>query len=421
MTESNSIEALDVYLRRTFIGKLKSDNAGLSFTYDANYLAFYNKALSVSMPLQKESFDHQITSSFFSGLLPDGIVRVRLARYLKTSKDNTFVLLKHIGGECAGAVSLHPEGSNPAIPTASSYHILDEDEADDILSSVAMRPFLAGEEGVRISAAGAQDKLIIALIDNKIAIPINNSPSTHIIKPVIKDFSHSVHNEFFCMKLAKKVGLKVAEVDILWIKNKAYYLVARYDRKLSQNRVIRLHQEDFCQALHIPSEKKYESDGGPGISDCFKLLDDRIAFGSMSGMNRLHLLRAIIFNFLIGNGDAHGKNFSLLYNLDEESLAPLYDLLCTVVYSDTTMSMQIDGRYYFKIINMKNWKSLSSVIGFREDFIKLQILNMSKAILKAAPDLALELNSKTTTASVIYKEILSVISTNCKIFTMYKS
>lgn len=409
----NSPGVLDVYLSGVLVGKLKSDTGILSFTYSSDYLKYSTKKLSTSFPLQSQSFDHRLTYSFFSGLLPDGIIRTRLARHLGLSENNIFSLLEKIGGECAGAVSIYKEGDNSSIASQDSYRILDESEADEVLSSLSKTSLLEEEDEIRISCAGAQDKLAIAFIDGKIAIPMNNSPSTHIIKPPISDLANGVYNEFFCMKLAKKLGLQVPEVKILWIKNKAYYLVERYDRKLIRNKIIRLHQEDFCQALHIPPENKYENEGGPGIFQCFSLLEDRIKFGSMACKNKLLLLRSIIFNFLIGNGDAHGKNFSLLYDLEEESLAPLYDLLCTIIYSrknSAKMAMKINGKYQFRLITMNDWECLAILLGMRPDFVKRNILDLSHSIINTAPKLAMELNADPKTKSPIYTKILSVIS-----------
>ena len=140
----------------------------------------------------------------------------------------------------------------------------------NVLTSLDTRPLLAGEEDVRISGAGAQDKLMIAFVDGKIAVPTGNTPSTHIIKPPIKGLEETVYNEFFCMKLADAVGLRVPKAEILWLEEKPYYLVERYDRKRDESGIIkRLHQEDFCQAMRISPEIKYESEGGPSLETMF--------------------------------------------------------------------------------------------------------------------------------------------------------
>ena len=358
-----------------------------------------------------------MTSAFFSGLLPDGDVRTRLARYLGISEKNTFALLKEIGGECAGAVSVYPQGTSPEDGDKPTYRVLDDNEAAEILTSLDKRPLLAGEDDVRISGAGAQDKLMICFVGGKVAIPTGNTPSTHIIKPAIKGFEDTVHNEFFCMKLADAVGLRVPKVEICWLKEKSYYLVERYDRKREESGIIRrLHQEDFCQAMRISPEIKYESEGGPTLEQCFALLDERIASGYMSGRNKLSLFHGVIFNFLIGNGDAHGKNFSILYEEGAaESLSPFYDLMCTVVYSNphkAKMAMKLGGKYRFRDVTARHWEKLGEALGFRPDFVRRQVLAMNDKIIEAATVLSGELNKNPGTKSPIYKRIASVMNSD---------
>ncbi len=409
------IRVLDVYLKGNYIGKLTSQGSVLGFTYDPTYLqSKLAVRLSISFPLQYEAFSHKITQPFFSGLLPDGILRLRIARYFQVSEKNIFRLLEEIGGDCAGAVSLYKEGTYPGLKNKQTYYILDESKADNILSSLVKRhPFLVGDPDVRMTCAGAQDKLMISFVSNNIAIPIKDTSSTHIIKPDIENLNYSVQNEFFCMRLAQKIGLDVPEATILWVKNKAYYLIERYDRKIIEDvQTIRLHQEDFCQAMSIDPQLKYENDGGPGIEACFSLLEDRIRAGRMENINRLLLLRGIIFNFVIGNGDAHGKNFSLLYKDGKEILAPFYDILSTIVYVNAfkaKMSMKINGKYRFKDITMQDFKVLGRKLGFQEDFVESQVVMLSNTILYSANELVKELNSDIRTASEIYKQIYTVI------------
>lgn len=418
-------EFLEVYLHGQPAGRLYSDNAVLSFTYNPEYLERPGSSkLSASLPLTNTVFDHRATSAFFSGLLPDGHVRIRLAKYLGVSERNTFALLKEIGGECAGAVSVYPKDTSPEDTDKPACRVLDDSEAAEILTSLDKRPFLAGEENVRISGAGAQDKLMIRLVGNKIAIPTGNTPSTHIIKPAIKGIEDPVHNEFFCMKLADAVGLRVPEVKIFWLKKEPYYLVKRYDRKREKDGTIRrLHQEDFCQAMNIAPEIKYENEGGPTLEQCFALLDERIASGYMSGRNRLSLFQGVIFNFLIGNGDAHGKNFSILYEEGSaESLSPFYDLMCTVVYSNSykaKMAMKLGGKYRFRDVTARHLEKLGENLEFRPDFLKRQVLTMNYKVSKAAEVLSDELSKNLETGSPIYEKIKSVINSNRVIFQYF--
>jgi len=418
---------LDVYLQSQLAGKLTSTNAELSFSYDADYLQSANaRKLSASMPLQPEGFGHGVAAPFFSGLLPDEGVRARLARYLSISERNTFALLRAIGGECAGAISLYPEGVTPHSQAEPTYRTLSEAEADAVLASLEKRPMLAGEEDVRISGAGAQNKLMIAFdAQVQIAIPTGSTASTHIIKPPIHGLETSVFNEFFCMQLARAIGLPAPETNILWIKGKPYYLVARYDREADVSGIARrLHQEDFCQAMHIAPEIKYENEGGPTLEQCFALLDARITSGAMAGKNKITLLQGVIFNYLIGNGDAHGKNFSILYQGESESLAPFYDLLCTLIYSDAfkaKMAMKIGGKYKFKEVGIRHWEKLGEALGFRPDFVRRQIVTINNDVAKAATSLFGKLNGNPETASLVYEKIMAVITNNHRQMTNFQS
>lgn len=414
-----AIQYLDVFFHDTLVGGLSYNKGLLEFTYNPNYLSV-DKALplSTSMPLQKEAFSHGITEAFFAGLLPEDIVRKRIARYLRISEGNTFELLKAIGGECAGAVSLYVQGETPDTVGAPSYRILEEKEAADILTTLDKRPMMVGEGNIRISGAGAQDKLIVALHKGNLAIPIGNTPSTHIIKPAIKDLEASVQNELFCMKLAKAVGLPVPKCSIFYVKDIPHYLVERFDRvALEGGKVKRLHQEDFCQALHIPPEQKYESEGGPSLKNCFEVLDTHIHAGRMAGVNKITLLRGIIFNFLVGNGDAHGKNFSLLYKDEAVELAPFYDLLCTLHYGNaykSKMAMKLGGKYKFKGISQRHFEKLAADIGFKPAFVKKEVTEMVKKLSDKAEKLAAELKANEKTASNVYDDIVAIIRKQCE-------
>lgn len=411
------ISVLDVYLHNRLIGKLTQDRVSLSFAYEEAYLKDKNAVpLSVSMPLTQSSFTGSIVASFFSGLLPDEQVRVRLGRYLGISARNTFALLREIGGDCAGALSLFPEGVSPLSQNAHSFRVLSDTEAWDILSHLDKHPMLAGEEGIRMSGAGAQDKLMIAFVGNNIAIPTENTPSTHIIKPQIKGIEFSVQNEFFCMRLARKVGLSVPEARIFSLNGEVFYLVKRYDRRIEHDgRATRLHQEDFCQALYIAPEQKYENEGGPTLQMCFSLLDEKIKSGFMAGIHKVAFLRAVIFNYLIGNGDAHGKNFSLLYEGQAQSLAPLYDLMCTLVYDHSfkgKMAMKIGGKYAFQDVTLRHFDVLAQQISLKSSFVKKEIQHMCQNILPQACDLIREIEHEGGSPCEIYERIVCVIEKN---------
>nr|WP_321485591.1 type II toxin-antitoxin system HipA family toxin [uncultured Draconibacterium sp.] len=412
-----AVHYLDVFLHGVFVGKLFSDSGELGFSYDSDYLKSENpQKLSASLPLNEDVFAPELVKPYFSGLLPDERLRVQLSKVLHVSENNIFGLLKAIGGECAGAVSVYPEGHSPKnYVSEPDYVVFDEKRAHDVLTSLSRRPFMAGDGDIRLSGAGAQDKLPIAFVDGKIAVPRNGTPSTHIIKSAIDGYPDSVFNEFFCMKLAKIVRLPVPQVQILWVKDNPYYVVERYDRYIDGKGIVkRLHQEDFCQALRIPPEQKYENEGGPKIQDCFNLIEDRTKSGIMAGKNKITLLEGILFNFLIGNGDAHGKNFSILFEENgAETLSPFYDILCTQVYSGYhkgKMAMKLGGKYRFKDVGIRHFDKLAQENGFREDYVRGVLVRMMNRTAHGVTDLWSEYKKDPKTASPVYKKIVGQIA-----------
>jgi serine/threonine-protein kinase HipA len=187
-----------------------------------------------------------------------------------------------------------------------------------MLKELPKRPLLAGEKGIRLSLAGAQDKIAVRIEGDEISLPFGGAPSTHILKPNVERFAGVVFNEAFAMRLATAVNLPAAKVETRTVEGIEYLLVERYDRThLESGDLDRLHQEDFCQAQNIVPETKYQKEGGPSFKRCFQLLREA---ASAPVIDLAHLLDAVIFNYLVGNNDAHGKNFSLLYHV---SITPL--------------------------------------------------------------------------------------------------
>ena len=299
---------------------------------------------------------------------------------------------------------------NSSIPKASSdeVEILDDHKLKEILDLLRKRPLLAGDDGIRLSLAGAQDKLAVALCDEKIAIVKGTTPTTHIIKPMISDIKDSVHNEFFCMSLANLVGIEVPKSKIHVLDDSCYFLVERYDRVSDKNKnVIRLHQEDFCQALGILPEIKYEREGGPGIFQCQDVLLNNSA---NPAIDQIKLLRLVIFNYLIGNSDAHGKNFSLLYKNIKPNFAPAYDLLSTAVYSEasTRMAMKIGGKYRPEQVFLRHWASLVPDTKLARSNLANILKELANDCIENAHALIENLR-KENIKSEIFEDILSII------------
>jgi serine/threonine-protein kinase HipA len=335
---------LDVFLYSHKVGTLEQDNHGqLFFTYSTEWLEKDgSQILSQSLPLQKERFKRHQCRPFFAGILPDETKREVIAQRLGISAKNDFSLLEKIGGECGGAISFLPQGT-PYPLIEHKYHPLSENELVSILQQLPDRPLLAGEKGVRLSLAGAQDKIPLYYDGETFSLPLESSPSTHIIKPAITRYEGQVYNEALCLSLARHVGLPVVHADWRKTEGVEYLLVQRYDRKKdAAGNLWRIHQEDFCQALGIVPENKYQVEGGPTLKQCFDLVR-RVSTHPLKDLEVL--LDAVIFNLFIGNNDAHGKNFSLLYEDQSVRLAPLYDLISTAFYKDIDphMAMKLGG------------------------------------------------------------------------------
>lgn len=383
---------LDVYLQQKLSGFLSVDNYGdMTFIYEDSYLDNKNNIpLSLSLPLEKITYSAKQCRPFFSGLLPEAHLRTTIARHLGISEKNDFALLEAIGGECAGAVSLLPEGTILA-DLKPDYRFINEDALFDILKTMHQKPMLAGEDGIRLSLAGAQDKLAIALIDGKITIPIGGAASTHILKPINRDFPSLIENECFCLNLAQKIGLNAVEASIHYAKKTPYLLVKRYDRIENLKGIERLHQEDFCQAMGIVPEMKYQREGGPQISDCFKLLR-RVS--SLPVIDIKSLLQGVLFNLIIGNNDAHGKNFSLLYQGQQRRLAPFYDLISTTYYPSlaSKMAMKIGSKYDFDSLFLRHILQMAEESQLSLPLVQKESLNLIGKIEKNIDESPFKIN-----------------------------
>ncbi len=375
-------QELIAYLADERAGRLiRKDNGNLQFRYDEGYTG---PALSHALPVQEEAHPHAACRAVFGGLLPEGDGREALARVLGVSPGNDYGLLAEVGGDCAGAISLLPPDATPA--AAPSLRPLDDEQLDALLRALPQRPLgAAPAEGVRLSLAGAQPKLPVVIEDGRVALPLNAAtPTTHILKPEPARFPGLVANEAFCMRLARAAGLRVAEVETaMTVSGLSYLIVERYDRDLTSDPIRRLHQEDACQALGVPSDRKYQAEGGPGVREVVELLRGATA---VPAQELPRLWEALVFNWLIGNCDAHGKNFSLLYDTGAATLAPLYDLVCTTAYPELTrrLAMRIDGAAHIEQVDMDAWIKLAGEIGVSERFVRRTTAAVTERVRTAA-------------------------------------
>lgn len=383
-------EALDVYLSDSLSGRLTEDRGKLSFAYDKSWLASENFIpLSVTMPPAQDAYRDDTARPFFENLLPEGEIRTAIAKLKRVSERNTFGLLGEIGGDCAGAVSLWPIGTTLA--RNAGYEPLSDKRLQQVLSAMQKRPLLVADDEIRLSLAGAQNKLPVYYEDQQLSLPKGGAASSHILKPGTPDFKHIPANEHFCMRLAGALGLAVPESEILR-KTRPLYLIKRYDRfRDADGTLHRLHQIDFCQALNFPSHKKYEHEGGPSLAACFAVITQ---FSSQPAKDRLSLISWVIFNFLIGNADAHAKNLSLLITQDGVKLAPFYDLLSTAAYDKLTdkFALKIGGENRPQWIKKRHWDNLAKVSGANPRILWRQMKILANAVPDAARNLVMQIH-----------------------------
>lgn len=303
--------------------------------------------ISLSLPFQFPPCSKEASSSFFDNLLPEEEVRKQVADNKRLSTEDIFGLLRAIGADCAGALSILRPGQAPR-PQMYAYQPLPIAELPAFLAEQRINPLGTGDKHARLSLAGAQSKTSLFLSDGppqSYARPRDGAPGTHIVKPVSPRFPSLAENELFCTLLAQAFALNTPEAGLTPTLERAL-LIRRYDRRqMPDGDIRRIHQEDFCQAL-----------GGPGYQQCFAVLDQC----HEPEEDRRKLFRWAVFNYLIGNADAHAKNISLLYDAPPKPrLAPFYDLACTAVYPlNKNMAMKIGRKSNPGHVHGSDWEKL---------------------------------------------------------------
>jgi serine/threonine-protein kinase HipA len=340
--------------------------------------------------LREPAFADHTTRIWFGNLLPEGDQLTSVARRLGRSTGDVFGLLVDLGGECAGAVSLLPPGLSPL--RAGSYQRLTEDELHALVSGGPSSPLLAGETGVRLSLAGAQNKVPVFVDKKGYHKATGTLATTHILKPPIRaalPLAHTVENEAFCMQLAARLGLNVPRAEARSVRGQSFYLVERFDRVQEGDHVARLHQEDFCQALSVEANLKYEESGGPSLADIWHVLREHSVAPAADSRQ---LLRWIGFNFLIANADAHGKNIALLFRNGAVHLAPFYDLLCTAVYPqlDQRLAQRLGGERRPERLRRRHWEALAAELRIAPRAVLGELERLTRNIEPEAETLAEE-------------------------------
>lgn len=329
---------LNVLLNNRLVGRLvrRADGA-VEFVYDRSWLDWEHALpVSLSLQLREARYTGAAVGAVFDNLLPDSAaIRTRVAERVGADGTDAYSLLSRIGRDCVGALRFLPDGEAFDSAGAPQGDALDDAGVEAILLDLARAPLgVDGADAFRISIAGAQEKTALLRDGDRWLRPIGTTPTTHILKPQIGhiqtsggtvDLSNSVENEFYCLKLMEAFGLEANRAEMMSFGRVRALVVERFDRLRTRNgRLIRLPQEDCCQALSVPPTRKYQSEGGPGIVDIVRLL----GASDRSGHDQLAFFKSQIIFWLIGATDGHAKNFSLaLLPGGRFHLTPFYDVL----------------------------------------------------------------------------------------------
>ncbi len=376
-------DALHVWNEQRLVGYLWRHATGaMGFRYDVDWLAG-GFAISRTLPLQDEDFvaEDGVAQRFFANLLPEGGVRERIVRDLKIPNTD-FELLRALGGECAGALSILPVERLPS--QERHYRLLTPTALARLVAGQGYWPTTgSADERPRLSLAGAQDKCPVLVRNGDYFLPQGEAPSSHILKFELSGYRHLPAYETFMMHLARAIGLPVVDIELRSVAQTRYALITRYDRPLdAQGEPQRLHQEDFCQALGFGHEKKYQEFGGPSFAQCYRLVQDA---SSDPAVDTQHLLRWQIFNVLAGNSDGHAKNLSWLYFPNGAiRLAPFYDLVCTraIARIDAHLAMAVGGERHPGAISRLHWEALARECDIKPHFLVNRVTQTADRLMQ---------------------------------------
>lgn len=349
---------LNIFLDNRHVARLWLDNKYYCFQYVTDDIP----PISLTLPVRKEPYLRDEAKPYFANLLPEGATRNTIETKMGLTRGDDFELLKRIGGDCAGAITVFPEGEFPE--ANHQYTALSSNELERLIKDLPQNPLYIGySKSVRLSLAGAQHKVALLIDGGVYSLPENGAPSSHILKVPISNIpgiADTVENEVFSMMFAREVGLDVPDVDLVTIGGIPVFVTRRYDREIdSSGRLRRLLQEDFCQLMVLEPTVKYQHAGGPSLEDCA----NKIREHSVDGITDIEqLVRWSLFNVIIGNADAHGKNISVLLGNGGVRLAPFYDIMSTRVYGqahDKELAMSIGRKYNPDDLTRENWKQMA--------------------------------------------------------------
>lgn len=369
------------------IGRVRQDDRGrLTLTYDQSWRDARDAyPLSLSMPLAAEEHGQRVMEAFLWGLLPDNeFVLQRWGQKFQTSPRNAFALISHVGEDCAGAVQFVPCARLEALQDDTPREVEWLDDHDIASRLRALREDHAAwrlqRDTGQFSLAGAQPKTALMLEGDRWGIPSGRTPTTHIFKPPTGSFEGHAENEHFCLALARAVGLPAAASQVRLFENEIAIVVERYDRQRVGKEILRVHQEDTCQALGLMPTKKYQNDGGPTVSQVVELLRTH---SSAREEDVNTFVDAIGFNWLIAGTDAHAKNYSLLISGGPRvRLAPLYDVASILPYDEfdlhqAKLAMKIGEEYQLLQIGLRQWQKFAREVRLDADEVIERLVGMA--------------------------------------------
>lgn len=410
---------LQVVFDKQRVGILRQISAqGMGFCYDPAWLTSANALpLSYSMPLREEEYKGVEVPHYFDNLLPENpAARQRLARTSRADSAGIFDLLRALGKDCVGAFLFLSENDSPPPNLSARGTPVEQFDIAQIIQELETFPLgIHDNSGFRLSLAGVQDKTALLKMGSRWYLPTGATPTTHLIKPAIGvqaggvDFSLSVENEWFCLHVLDRMGLRVAPSTIHNFNGVRALVVERFDRFWKGKVLYRKPVEDLCQAFGLPPEKKYDSDGGPGLDSILRLLNE----SNERERDRQEFFCAQILFWLLGAVDGHAKNFSLIWSPTGLELASLYDVLSAEPLAATgqisrkamKLSMAVGDRRHYRMdeINGHHWRETGKTAGFSVSSIDTLFEKIKKELPKALEEVVK--TSPETVSASIYKPI----------------
>jgi len=406
-------DRLQIIWNKRLVGTLDRHKKGrVVFQYSQDWIEKQASPVSLSLPCRKEKFAPAVSTAFFENLLPESNTRTVLAFRHRFDKKDTYAFLENFGEDCAGALSIIPEDQEPDFTPGQYENITQEliEALDKMLLDPGRYKLYPEMKHAKLSLAGAQDKLPVYIKGTQFYLPKNSgSATTHIIKPINAGFTDMPRNEAFCMELAQRSGFSIPNSKIMKIGGHELFVVDRYDRQELNKEVVRIHQEDFCQAMGYPAERKYQETGGPGFVECRELIDEYLS--NQGVINRLLFIRMMVFNYIIGNHDAHGKNFSILHNNGFE-LAPFYDLVSTQVYPlDNKFAMAIGRTFRLDRIKEHSFEVFAKDMNVRPNLL-ISLINEGCKTVENEVDGLIAEHERNYGEAKIYEDLNGIIKSN---------